>query len=152
MSTRTWDDDLPLPSLDVWHHYLMVQNRGTPLNSVWIDGVAQTLTPGTHDAGAYNNCPNQTIYFGNHPSGLYVQGAMAEMALFPGTLFGLNQAKALTAGARVTEMPTKPSYYWPLFGADSPEPDYGGTRKSATVSGTVASVPHPGIQPGLLAA
>lgn len=144
-----WSDTYPSPAAGAWHHYIWyISGAATlpPSNAVWIDGVAQTLTPVTHTATplqAYD--ANQPLTFmGRRIAGvnsLFLGGRIAEICM----------AGALSANAILGAVAGFTAYdarydqcilYAPVIG-DSPEPDcHGGGHLNLTVTGTTV-VNHP---------
>lgn len=91
-----WTDNFARPSAAAWHHYMFVFDRSTPANIAYVDGVAQTLTTGTHNAGSYGNFANSTLYLmSRNASTLFAGGRMAEVAIWGGIQLGSGEAQAL---------------------------------------------------------
>lgn len=144
-----WQDGFPRPSAGAWHHYLFTMDRAGPTNVAYVGGVLQTLTAGNHGAGTYGNFGNLTLnLMCRNGASLFNAGRQAEVAMWGGVLLGANHAKALAAGASPSEVDPAPTWYVPTLG-DSPEPDYSGSRKSVTITGTTV-VAHPGVKPLLV--
>lgn len=146
-----WTDKFTRPSAAAWHHYLFVFNRATPVNKAWVDGGSQTLTAVTHNAGTYGNFGNATMFL-MHRTGPTLLGAgkQAEVTVWGGVELGTRESASLTAGAP-PEMVHPDGIVWrvPLWGTDSPEPDYSGRRKTVTVTAGTTPANHPPISPGL---
>lgn len=149
---KYWNDEFPRPSAAAWHHYMMTLNRATPAIAAWVDGAPQTLTLVKHDAVAYGNFGNQNLnLMCRNAASLFAAGRLAEYAMWGGVALGTGAAKSLSIGALpITVHPDNLIFYPPIFGADSPEPDYSGGRHSATLVGAPTFTPHPGITQGLL--
>lgn len=157
-ATNDYQSNFPMPSDAAWHHFLIVAQQGTsdgPPHSdsflaAWVDGVAQTLTI-RHDfntLGPYPAC-GFSLMSRNTPS-LYQSGRMAELAWWGSALNAYpattSMALALFSGATPLEVhPDGLLGYIPQLGADSPEPDYSGKQRSATLTGT-AFVRHPRVR------
>lgn len=143
-SSSSWLDNATVPTAAAWHHYVLTFNRATPVNTLYIDGVLQTLTTNAHTAATYGNFVNGTLYFMSRGTTTFFGvGRMAEVALWGGTIMTARQALAAYNGGPLRAGPF-PTFYWPLYG-DSPEPEYGGTRKSGTVVGG-SVVAHPPVR------
>lgn len=146
-----WVDGFARPSAAAWHHYMLVMNRATPANFAWVDGAPQTLTTGTHTAGTYGNFINSTLnLMSRNKASLFGAGRMAELAMWGGVALTTGNAKAFATGAAPPHLvaPDNLILYPPLFGTDSPEPDYSGKKQSATLTGTSWAA-HPPVMPGL---
>ncbi len=108
-----------------WHHICVTQPSGSNVVSIYIDG----LLDHTFTRTSLSNSTTQTfttLCFGAfHRSGTFAQfygGVNAEIAIWARTLT-LSEVKLLAAGHLASEL--GPAHYWPLWGADSPEPDIG---------------------------
>lgn len=137
------------PTVAAWHHYCWIPNRATPLHILYVDGVVQALTASQHSATTYGNFGNYPLSLMGRDAGSTLNGAgrMAELAIWGGVILTASEAKALAVGANPFRVhPDGLTYYAPLQG-DSPEPDYSGNRKSATLTGTTV-VAHPPVTPG----
>ncbi len=133
-----WSDLYTRPSAGVWHHYMYVMNRATPVNKAWVDGVSQSLTTASHGAGTYGNYGTATLFL------------MAHYTIWGGVELGTNHALALAGGAPPEMVwPAGISWRAPLWGVDSPEPDYSGRRLSATVTAGTTWAPDPPVMPRL---
>lgn len=131
-----WEDSAPRPSANAWHHVMLTHDRGTPANACWVDGAPQTLTTIAHNTGALGTFTDTQITFG-HYNTTFLAYNLAEWTLWNGILLGTTQAKALAAGALApTVHPANLLCYLPLWGGDSPEPDYSGHKSPATLTGT----------------
>lgn len=149
--SKAWQDIFTRPSAAAWHHYLVTFNRVTPVNTAWVDGAAQTLTAVSHTGSAFGNFGNSTLnMMCRNQASLFGAGRLAEWTMWGGVILGAAVAKGLATGA------TPPQYvhpdnllpYVPIWGADSPEPDYSGKQKSMTIVGTTLAA-HPPVMPGL---
>lgn len=143
-----WSDQFTCPSTGTWHHWLVVFDTNTPVNKVWIDGVAQTLTTRNHSGGP-TTVTNATDAIGNNPAaGAVMNGRIAEFTIY-NALLGQTAATALSqrCASRHIEPSTTQNFiifYAPLLG-DSPEVDYSAGRHSVTLTGS-SVVQHPGVQ------
>jgi hypothetical protein len=143
---------IPLPTRDVWHHYVFTFNRTTPAGangydlgtSAFMDGAPVTVTR-DHAYMMSGTFSDKVLYFMSRACGsLFLSGEIAEVALWS-DLLGPADAIALFhggAGAPATQVrPEALLYYWPLCGTVAPEPaTVGGI--ALEVMGAVAS-PHP---------
>lgn len=142
-----WEDSCTRPSAGAWHHVMLGHDRTVPLNSVWIDGVPQTLSTITHGSGTMGTFTDTAITFG-HYSSTFLAYNLAEWTLWNGIILTTAHAKALASGMpSLLVHPDDRLLYVPFLGADSPEPDYSGNRSSVTLTGTTFT-PHPPIAPG----
>lgn len=147
-SSQFWSDSFPQPSAAAWHHYLLVCNRATPLNKAYVDGAPQTLATILHNAGAWGNFAAGTMTMLGYNTSLFTPGRLAEVAIWGGVEITAGEAKALAIGASPeTVHPDGIVFHTPLFGTDSPEPDYSGKQHSVALTGTSWAA-HPGIAPG----
>ncbi len=116
-STATFFDN-------TWHHVVVTQPSGSSTLSIYIDGVLDHTFART----ALSNNTTQTFntlsfgYLHRNTSAQFFAGALAEVASWTRTLTAVEVA-LLGAGASAAEL--GPVHYWPLWGADSPEPDIG---------------------------
>jgi hypothetical protein len=84
-----WGDTFTRPTAAAWHYYTINLDRGTPLNSAFVDGVNKTMTTETHGT-ITGNFANSTLYFMSRTaSTLFGAGSMQEARL-SGTARGLN--------------------------------------------------------------
>lgn len=142
-----WLDSFPRPTVGVWHHFAWVMQRAVPLNTVYVDGVLQTLTPVLHQAAAYGNFSTQTLYVMNRAGANFVPGAIAELGVWGNDYaFTAADVEQLAAGASPAEVvPEHLIDYWPFFGVDSPEPDVtlGRAQPLALTGAPTAAAPPP---------
>lgn len=118
-----YTDTFSRPSAAAWHHYLVTLSRSGPANAVWVDGVSQTLTAGTHTVVAYGTFANDYLVFmARGGVSLFGAGRMAEIGLYGGVLLGQDDATALAAGYSplLVRSPSL-SFYWPFIGRTQPE-------------------------------
>lgn len=149
-----WADNLATPpSAAAWHHYLYVGDRTGPTNTLYVDGSLKTLTTFAHQGSGYGNyasAGSTTLELGTYNATQFFSGRLAEVVIWGGVTLGLAAAKALAAGASPLSVhPGSVSAYYPLFGKDSPEPDYSGKQANATLTGTSYTAP-PGVQAGII--
>jgi len=149
-----WVDTFTQATANVWHHYLAIYSRVGPTNTLYIDGLPITMTARVHNAGSYGNFADSgPWYLMDYPTGgaaWFTAGSMAELAAWGGVTITASEAVSLAAGASpVSVHPDGLTFYVPMHGGDSPEPDYSGNKYNATLTGT-SYVPHPRVQPGIL--
>lgn len=109
------------PSALQWHNYVFTINRnaGTQqVTSVYIDGIAQVLTPentSSVSTGGFGNY--RWNFMSRNGTALFGAGKLAEFAAFPGVLLSQNEALALYYGIDPLELraDVKP-YYWKMEG------------------------------------
>lgn len=149
-----WEDSYPRPSAGAWHHIMVTHDRTVPINTVDVDGARQTLTTTQHGSAAaftttQPNFTNCTVTFGKYGS-TFIPCNLAEWAIWSNVILTNKHAQALAAGANPAVVHHENLLcYLPFFGADSPEPDYSGSRTPGTVTSTTFA-PHPPVQPGLI--
>ncbi len=107
------------PSAKAWHHLLFVadltQTAAAQYSAFYIDGALQTATgnnasAGTNPVGAFGN---YTLYLMSRAgSSLFATGAMAQLALFAGTLLGADDAGALADGADPRGVNLGATHFW----------------------------------------
>lgn len=143
-----WMDSFPQPSLDTWHHCVWVAHRGIPSNTVYIDGVAQTMTAVIHDAATYGGWDIRTLWIANRNGALWADVTIAELGIWGSNyVLTARDAAALAAGVSSVEVvPGNLIDYWPLYGADSPEPGFLRGRGKLTLIGTPTEVTPPGVR------
>lgn len=127
-ANQFWADTFPTPTAAGWHHYLWIGNRATPLNTVYVDGLLQTLTSILHAGATYGNYTNATLEVGSGGGATaFLSGREAELAIWGGVALTAADAKALANKALPTaQHPANLVGYWPLAGGQSPEPDVSG--------------------------
>ena len=121
-----------------WHHIGVTQPSGSSMLTIYVDGVSDH----TFNRTSLSNNATQTfnsLTFGalqrtGSPAQLY-GGIDAEIAIWSRTL-AATEMSSLFAG--VSPLLLGANHFWPLFGADSPEPDLG---TSAHTTGTLAGTP-----------
>jgi hypothetical protein len=125
-----------------WHHFIFTID-GAGNYRYFVDGAADKTGTYTASATTIDELAIGCQRVGG-VNGLFFPGVLAEVATWTAYLT-LQDARTLYAGF-------PPSYvrrtllraYWPLLGADSPEPDYSGGKFAGTLTGTAAA-PHPPV-------
>ena len=142
-TSHLWYDKFAAPVAASWHHYCYIGTRATPVNAMYLDGAVATLTTVTHTAATYGNYGvNKMIETGSSNGALFLAGRLAEITVWGGVTLTASEAKALSLGANPFVVhPDGIVFYAPLFGADSPEPDYSGAQKNVTLTGTAYTAP-----------
>lgn len=131
------------PTAAAWHHWLINFDMTLPggqleIQSVYIDGTLQSLT--NTDGSDFSNVgatfANETLHvMSNGPGTLFQNGRLADLCIWtPGSVLSASDATTLADGARAnTVRAGEIAYYWPLLGAESPEPAaIGGTAMTVT--------------------
>jgi len=73
----------------------------------------------------------------NHGASTFYKGMMWDAVMYNGTQLAANQILELANGLPASHLGV--SHYWPLWGADSPEPDIGtAAHATGTLTGTTA--------------
>jgi hypothetical protein len=144
-ANQFWSDTFTWPSAAAWHHFVIIHDRATPLNTVYVDGAAVGLSGSARSAQS-GNFANSSIQLGRTNTTLWKAGRLAHFALWPGVALTAQEAVGLATGANPMNVhPDGLGIYCPLFG-NSPEPDYSGARRSFTLTGTSVAN-HPRVQP-----
>lgn len=151
-ANQFWADRFTRPSAGAWHHFMFVHNRATPLNTAYVDGAVQSLTAVSHSGSAFGSFgTNLGLQLMRVNTTLWGAGRQCEAAIWGGVALPASAAKGLAAGAQPpTVHPANLIAYEPIWGADSPEPDYSGNRHSGTLVGAPTFIQHPDITQGLV--
>lgn len=93
----TWT--IPAPSGAAWHHFLITYDSSSTSNypSIWVNGVAQTVTRTGTPTGTASTTANNVILGNVSDNSRNFDGDIAEFAVWNGAL-GLDEATALSAG------------------------------------------------------
>ena len=84
-TSNKWSDTFTRPSAGAWHHYVWGVDRTTPANTVWVDGVSQTLSTFTHTAATYGNFSNSTLYLMSRATtSLFGAGKISDLRIYSG--------------------------------------------------------------------
>jgi len=99
-------------SNNTWTHILGVWNADT-LRQVYVNGVAGTSdsTAARYDEALVNMDVGR---LGDHTPNYYWDGSVAELAVWPGEVFGQDEADALYRGSPLLVKPDKIEIYLPL--------------------------------------
>lgn len=134
-------------ALNTWYHVALTYDGSTIAKAFVLGTVGSTTIAQNR---ALPNGTTLTLGRGGAFNSLFFAGRIAELVVWKGVVLTANQIKALAAGANPAM--TNPGgivLYLPLPGADSPEPDYSGSRLNGTLTGTAAAN-HPPVQPGII--
>ncbi len=122
----------------VWHHIAGVcawTTGATAPTVAYLDGVSDG-TQASASANAQPSAPN-ALRIGSQLPGLSLalfNGSIQHVAYWSRAL-AAHEVVSLASGALPSHF--APDHYWPLWGADSPEPDVGvGTHVTGTLTGT----------------
>ena len=144
----TSEFSFPRPSAAAWHHYVINLDKSKAsgeIDSVYVDGVSQTLTVAGGDVNNTNNFASDTLNFmSRNGASLFGAGRMAEFGLWYG--INLTAAEAAVLGDGFTPPFVRPAslkYYWPLIGRTSPEVELK-RGVTATVTGATNTA-HPRV-------
>ena len=137
------------PSSGVWLHYMVYFDRATPQIKYYLGGLL-TSTNSAATGTPTGNFSNGTLYMGRAPGLGYHQMVTGHVAIWGGVQLGAGHARSLAAGVPPSMVGIKPSFYWPIFGADSPEPDYSGSRVTAALTNACPYASGPPVQPGVI--
>ncbi|HEX9765180.1 MAG TPA: LamG-like jellyroll fold domain-containing protein, partial [Nitriliruptorales bacterium] len=142
----TWDTVELTWGVD-WHHVALTYDGSSVSNDpiFSFDRVAQTLNNNGTPSGTIDNTAG-ALYLGNRVSDAArpLEGDLAWVGLHDVVL----TAGEITEAAWRGWTPRGLIGLWPLWGADSPEPDLSGTGKNGTVTGTTR-VSDPPVLPTL---
>ena len=139
---------VPEPSADEWHRFLITYDYSSTANDplMYLDGISQTVTETAVPSGTKLSDVGDLV-IGNRPSANRVWGGrLAEPNIWNVIL---NPDEILADARRVPPLRIRPDnlvFYPPVWGIQSPEPNFRGNRAAGTVTGT-ARVNHPPITP-----
>ncbi len=121
-----------------WHHLCYTQDASRNY-VLYIDGVSDKS--GTYTSGTVGTMGRAGIgAFIRATTGLLFAGTICHVATWSRQL-GANEALGLANGT--FPLAYGPDHYWPLFGADSPEPDLGiATHTTGVLTGTAFAAGH----------
>lgn len=142
-----WTDTFPRPNNGEWHHYVVAYDRANTVNKAWLDGTPQALTTISHAVAAYGNFANSSLNLmcRNHPApSLFQVGRAAEVGVWGGTILSDSDAQQLSNGVSPPFIRSDSLLFYVPLGFGSPDPDYFGARRSATLTGTTVTT---GISP-----
>jgi len=128
-------------ALHVWTHIVLRRTSGTI--DCWLNGVQEASTF-TATASVANGVQRIASSDGSVEG---LSGDIYDPALFTRALSD-NEIKALARGVRPHHLYPLPIWYPPLDGNDSPEPDFGTSHTSVTLTGSPAkSATNPPVVP-----
>lgn len=117
-----------------WFHAAVTYNNGSVV--IYYNGISDGS--GTHGSG---NLPNNTdaVYIGNQPTATSnaPDGRIAHVGIWSRAL-SADELRSLALGAHPFQLVDGLVRYYPIFGNESPEPDYSGNGAAGTVTGTSA--------------
>lgn len=130
-------------------HFFVFTWTATDTFTIYVDGVSQTLeawiggggNTGISAIGSASNRPKLSI--GRDASSGYVNGNMAEFAIWKNRVISLIEAQALANSFSPLLLPDNLVFYSRLLGSGSSEPDIIGAQYG-TVTGATAAT-HPAI-------
>lgn len=154
--TRTWSGSaggqavwsFPIPSSDTWHTFVATYDGTSSANApiVYVDGVSVTVTTRVAASGTIVSSANPII-FGNIAGAACCEwyGKIGDSAIWNGSILTATEALELSKGANPLTIHGGASYYWPIFGKGTAEPDYGPSHLASTVTGTLAAPGSPTV-------
>ncbi len=104
-----------------WHHFIYAQDASGHWQ-VYVDGVADGTAHGTYTTGTTTIDRLGIGLARRNTEANFFAGDIAEVAVFHRQLSAV-EAVHLASGSPASEL--GPDHYWPIWGADSPEPDIG---------------------------
>lgn len=127
-STATVFDNTP-------HHFTYTQDASGNY-AAYVDGAPDAS--GTFSTANPPTCNRNTVgAFVRNGTGQFFPGIVWDVAKWSRQI-AAGEAASLGAGLPASHI--NPDHYWPLWGADSPEPDIGGgTHTAGTLTGTTAA-------------
>jgi hypothetical protein len=145
-----WIVTSSVPTWANWNHFAVTYNGSSSANvpTFYINGSAVSIdTTASSPSGTINNTAS-TLAIGNRRSSLFAQigGAMAYMGFHNVVL----TAAEINYAMRLGFLPRGAYIQIPMLG-DSPEPDYSGAKRNATVSGATVATGPP-VTPSLIPA
>lgn len=121
-----------------WHHFVARQTAANAL-ATWVDGTADTSGswgPGAQTLNRVTIAATRT----SGAAGSFFSGSIAHVASWKRAL-ATQEIALLAAGVLPPHL--APDHYWPLWGADSPEPDLVLSGVDATLAGSPTLTPGP---------
>lgn len=134
----TWE--MARPTANAWHHLGIVYDGSAAANVpvMYSDGVSQTVTTFTQSAGAFT-ADSAAICIGNRSSDQLrvFNGKICEIAVW-NVLLTATEIKALALGVSPLRIrPANRVFFPPVYGVQSPEPNFAISGSTGTVTGTV---------------
>lgn len=127
------------PSTGAWHHLCMTYDGSSTSNkpSVYVNGVAVTVTQTVAPVGAYLPVSQQFVIGNVLAANRNWDGKLAEIGVWNSVILSASEAAALAnrVPARFVR-PSQLSLYFPLFGTQANEPDWGPSHVTQTITGT----------------
>lgn len=137
----------PQNGTGAWAHFVITYDGSSSSNNpaAYINGVSQTLTPGTAPSGSLDTSGTGSYRVGNRSDGPRAwNGRLAEFAHW-GRILTAGEIAALANGYAPAFFPSDLIFYYPMLGRYSPENDQSiGTNYPGTVTGTAYQA-HPRI-------
>lgn len=123
------------------HHLALTQTTGN-LMSLYIDAAADVTFTRTGNSNATSQ-PLTSVTFGalrRNTTSAFHAGVIAHLATW-NRILAVQEVKSLAAGLLPSHL--APTHYWPLWGADSPEPDIVAVGIDGTLTGTTKGAGGP---------
>src|SRR6185436_1292410 len=134
-----WTDEVTLPSVAQWHHYLLIMDRVGPSNVCYIDGTSRSFTAGTKLMNAGTSWDNSSLFFmARNNASLWRSGSLHDVAVWT-TALGQTEATQLYNGVSPLSVGS-PVVYVPL----PLETNSGSLGGSMSLTGSPPVVDGPG--------
>lgn len=124
-------------SLNAWHCFAFSYDGSSTSNDpiVYEDGVLQTLSTVVRPTGSFGPSSG-AIYIGNANNSRPFGGSVGDLAYWANTSLATNDLIALSNNVSPLKIGTKPTFYYPLCGIGTTEPDWGPSHLTSTVTST----------------
>lgn len=129
----------PRPSAAAWHHYVIIHDRATPDNIVYVDGIKQTMTSVSANAPQARGASGTLALFSNGAGGNFGAGRFADFAAYENYIIGPGEAMDLARGISPLRVrPDAIKIYIPFEGVanDVTRARYGLRKELLTRTGT----------------
>lgn len=146
-STTTGAWNFSAPSLNTWHHLIVVYDASSVSNTpiVYIDGTSVTVNTTTAPVGTVITVATSFVVGAGTGGASVFNGKIAEFTVWQNTLLTQNEIKALYKGSSPLKIrKSNVVLYMPLYGTQSGEPNYNFTGGTQTIIGTKFQ-PHPPV-------
>jgi len=135
VGTFTWTSGV---STGAWQHIAITYDGTSTSNkpTVYVNGSSVSVSVSSTPVGTYGMTVSNFRIGKTDDNSVQYDGNIAELA-FWNTLLTASEASALARGmAPLFMRPAGLSYYWPLLGVGSGEPDWGPAHAAQTLTGT----------------
>jgi len=140
-SLGTWT--VTAPAVGAWNHLILTYDSGSTANDpvVYLNGSSVTVTETVAPSGTLQT-NTSGYHIGNRGAADRTwDGRICEFVVYDRILTAQEASILYLSGPYA--LPYNLSGYWPLYGVQSPEPDFSGNNRHATVVGSPARIDHP---------